>query len=95
MEGAGMEIIDDRAHSRYETTVPGGLAFVSYDLKPDRIVFTHTEVPEAAEGHGLGGKLVRFALDDARARGLKVVPLCPFVAAFIARHPAYKDLVTA
>jgi len=89
-----MEIVDD-GNGRYQATVPGGIAFIEYRLKPGAIVFTHTEVPEQSEGHGVGDALVRFVLDDARARGLAVVPLCPFVRAWIERHPDYKDLVKA
>jgi predicted GNAT family acetyltransferase len=90
-----MNIVDNAAESRYEAEVPGGIAFVDYRLKPGRIVFTHTEVPEAAAGHGVGDALVRHVLDDARARGLAVVPMCPFVAAWIERHPEYRELVRA
>jgi uncharacterized protein len=53
--------------------------------------FTHTEVPPADEGKGIGARLVRAALDDARQRGFKIVPACSFVAAFIRRHPEYND----
>jgi predicted GNAT family acetyltransferase len=53
-----------------------------------------TEVPEALEGQGIGSALARGALDDVRAQGLQVIPLCPFVAAFIRRHPEYLDLVS-
>lgn len=53
----------------------------------------HTEVPEALEGRGIAGRIVRFALDDVRARGLKAVPRCPYVAGYISRHPEYQDLV--
>ena len=84
-----------RKDDRYEAAVPGGTAFIEYRLKPGRIVLVHTEVPKESEGHGVGDRLVRFALDDARARGLAVVPLCPFVAAWIERHPDYRDLVRA
>ena len=55
----------------------------------------HTEVDEALEGRGLGSRLVATALEDARREGLEVVPLCPFVAAFIDRHPEYQDVVAA
>ena len=89
-----MNVIDNRKDSRYEAPVDGGLAFVDYRLKEGRIVLAHTEVPKVAEGHGIGDALVRFVLDDARARGLSVVPLCPFIAQWIERHPDYKDLVT-
>ena len=60
-----------------------------------RIAFTHTEVDEALEGRGLGSRLVATALEDARREGLEVVPLCPFVAAYIDRHPEYQDIVAA
>lgn len=88
-----MEII--RTDDRYEAAVPGGTAFIEYRLKPGRIVLVHTEVPKESAGHGVGDQLVRFVLDDARARGLAVVPLCPFVAQWIERHPDYKNLVRA
>ena len=90
-----MDVIDDREAKRYEARVPGGIAFVDYRLRPDAIVLTHTEVPKESEGHGVGDKLVRFVLDDARARGIGVVPVCPYVAEWIGRHPDYKDLVRA
>jgi len=90
-----MDVIDNKEEQRYEAQVPGGLAFVQYLMKPGRIVLVHTEVPEESEGHGVGDALVRFVLDDARARELSVVPLCPFIAAWIERHPDYKDLVRA
>jgi predicted GNAT family acetyltransferase len=70
------------------------VAFVNYRLKPGAIVLTHTEVPEELEGQGLGSAIVRGVLDIARARGLKVVPACGFVSAFIRKNPAYQDLLT-
>ena len=57
------------------------------------IVFTHTLVPPEIEGRGVGSKLIRGALDSARDQGLRVVPQCPFVKAFIDRHPGYRDLL--
>ena len=59
------------------------------------IVFTHTEVDPAFEGHGVGGALARAALDEAAARGLRVRALCPFIAGWIARHPDYQHLTEA
>jgi predicted GNAT family acetyltransferase len=86
-------VTDNRAAGRYQTEINGFVALADYELEPDRIIFTHTEVPEALSGGGVGGKLARFALDDARARNLAVIPLCPFIAAYIRRHPEYLDLV--
>ena len=90
-----MNVTNNEELHRYEAQVPGGTAFSAYRLKDGEIIFTHTEVPEEAEGHGAGSAIARFALDDARKRGLKVVPRCPFIAAWIERHPAYKDLLKA
>ena len=56
-------------------------------------MFTHTEIDPAFEGHGVGSALAKAALDDVRAKGLKAVPLCPFIRTWIDRHPDYEDLV--
>jgi uncharacterized protein len=80
--------------SRYEARLGDEVAgFAEYTLDGDRIVFTHTEVDPAYEGEGVGSELAQAALDDARARGLAVVPRCPFIRGWIARHPDYADLV--
>jgi uncharacterized protein len=87
-------VVDNAAEGRYEVPVDDGrLAFLEYERRPGSIVLIHTEVPPAAEGHGVGQALVRHALDEARAQGLRVVPRCPFVTSWIARHPDYADLV--
>jgi uncharacterized protein len=65
----------------------------AYERQGDRVVFTHTVVDPDAEGSGVGSTLVREALDDVRARGLRAVPHCSFVRAWIERHPDYADLV--
>ncbi len=87
-------VADAPAAERYEIRSGGELAgFVTYRLRPGLIAFVHTEIDERFEGQGLGGRLVSFALDDARARGLDVLPFCPFVDAYVKRHPEYVDLV--
>jgi len=93
---SGPTVLDFAEWSRFEIHVDGCLAgFAQYRMKdPGLIVFTHTEIDDAYEGRGLGSTLVRAALDAARDRGLAVRPDCPFVRAYIARHPdAYLDLV--
>jgi uncharacterized protein len=88
------EVTDNRERSHYELRVDGQLAgWIVYRAKPDVVTMVHTEIEPEWEGHGLGSTLVAGALDDVRARGLKVRPLCPFVAAYIRRHPEYADLV--
>lgn len=89
-----VSVRDNRQEERYEAEVDGLLAVAQYRLRGDTIVFTHTEVPEEFEGQGVAGQIVRFALDDARARGLRVVPRCQYVAGYIGRHPEYADMVS-
>jgi predicted GNAT family acetyltransferase len=91
---AAVEVVDVPERSRYEATLGGaraGIAF--YRRTGERIVFTHTEVDPDFEGKGVASAIARTALDDARRAGLVVVPLCPFFAGFIRRHPEYADLL--
>jgi predicted GNAT family acetyltransferase len=88
------DIRNNEQKSRYETTVDGHTAFAAYELDgPRRIVFTHTDVPEALGGRGIAGAIAKYALDDARARNLTVVANCPFVAGYLEKHPEYEDLL--
>ncbi len=87
------EVIDNRAENEFELEVDGHRAIAAYQLDDDTITFTHTLVPKKLEGRGIASKLIRAALDSARDRGLKVIPICPFVKAFIERHPEYQALV--
>jgi predicted GNAT family acetyltransferase len=88
------EVVDRTEKHRVEVLADGEVAgFAEYQLRPNEIMFTHTEIDEAYEGKGLGSVLVRHALDSARDRGLAVLPLCPFVRGWIARHEDYLDLV--
>ena len=89
-----MEIVrDNKAEHEFELVVDGHRALAAYQLEDDTIVFTHTIVPKAIEGRGVASRLIRGALDQVRDRGLKVVPQCPFVAAYIKRHPDVQDLL--
>lgn len=89
-------VLDVAERSRFEIHSGGEPAgFAAYRTRHGVITFTHTEIDTAFEGQGLGGRLVRAALDAARSRGLAVHPACPFVQSWIARHPDYTDLVPA
>ena len=81
------EVRDRPDHQRYELTVGSGTAFAAYRREGDRIIFTHTVVPDDLRGNGLGTRLVAAAVADARGQGLTIVPDCPFVAAYVQRHP--------
>jgi uncharacterized protein len=87
-------VVDVPQAHRYELLLDGRrIGLLAYRQRHDRVAFTHTEVTPACEGRGFGSRLAAAALDDARRRGLVVVPLCPFIAAYIDRHPEYRDLV--
>jgi hypothetical protein len=89
-------VVDVPEASRYELRLDGRLVgLAAYHRRNSRIAFTHTEVDESCEGHGLGSRLAAAALEDAAAKGLEVVPLCPFIAHYIERHPEYEALVPA
>jgi len=86
-------ITDDAAAGRFELALDGGVAFVAYRREGAVLFLTHAEVPAGLAGRGLGSRLVRAVLELVRGRGERVVPRCPFVARYVARHPEYSDLV--
>lgn len=94
-----VEVVEVAERNRFEIRIDGqraGLAAVRLGSGPDgrgEITFTHTEIDDAYGGRGLGGVLVRTALDAARDRGLAVLPSCPFVRGWIGKHADYLDLV--
>ncbi len=87
------EVTQNATLSRFELEAEGHVAAAYYELKPGVITFTHTEVPPALGGRGIGSQLARGALDVVRAQGLKVVAKCPFIAGYIGKHPEYGDLL--
>ncbi len=88
MDTAALSVRDNPAELRYELTRDGEvLGFIRYRREPDAVVLVHTDVDPAYERQGLGSFLVAGALEDLRERGLRVVPLCPFVRAYLRDHP--------
>ncbi len=85
----------NEARSRFEMTVDDATAVAQYKLDGNLLHLTHTLVPREMERRGVGSRLIRGVLDEARRRGLKVDPVCPFVRSFIDRHPEYGDLLAA
>ncbi len=91
---ADADVFDNADEHRYEIESGSRLAgFAAYEPGPEGMVFTHTEIGDAFEGQGLGGRLARAALDDARRQGRTVIPRCSFIAEYIRRHPEYVDVV--
>ncbi len=82
-------------NNRFEIQQDGLMAVLEYHQADAKIIFTHTAVPEALGGKGIGSRLVKAGLDYARANQLKVVPLCSFTYAYIQKHPEYQDLLVS
>jgi predicted GNAT family acetyltransferase len=87
------DVVNNKAHHRYELAVDGHIAATYYALSGGVITFIHTEVPPELGGKGIGSKLIKGALDQIRSEGLKVIAPCPFVKAFIEKNAAYQDLL--
>jgi uncharacterized protein len=87
------EVVNNRTRHRFELAVDGHIAASYYELAGPVITFVHTEVPPELGGKGVGSKLIAGALDQVRSEGLKVIAQCPFVKAYIDKHPDYADLL--
>ena len=94
MSSNDLDIRDNAEKHRFEADLgDGSMAIAEYTLPKGKIVFTHTEVPAKHEGKGIGSALIRFALAAARERRLKVIPICPFFAAYMKKHVEAQDLL--
>lgn len=89
------QVRNNSAEARYELDTKAGPAIAAYERREGVVVFTHTVVPEEMEGQGVGSALIAGALADVRRQGLRIVPQCAFVAAYLRRHPEQQDLVAA
>jgi hypothetical protein len=89
------EVVDNEAEGQFEAETPEGTAVLTYDRRDGKLFLLHTGVPPEMEGQGIGGSLVRAALEQAREKGHKVVPYCSFAREYAARHPEFADVVQA
>ena len=87
-----MDVVHNVEKKQFEMQLGEQLAKVQYILGSSEIIFTHTEVPEAFEGQGIAGKIAKVALDYAKDSGMRVRPMCPYIAAYIKRHPEYQSI---
>lgn len=90
---ADVTVAMNEGEQRFEVKLDGETAFAEYRLIDHGIILPHTVVPEAFEGRGVGSALAKTALGYAREHALKVIPLCPFIAGYIQKHPEWKDVV--
>ncbi|WP_420470821.1 GNAT family N-acetyltransferase [Brevundimonas sp. FT23042] len=87
------EIHDNADGKRYELPVEGEIAVVTYNLSPPNLMITETLVPEHLEGRGIASRLAKHVIEDARTRGLLILPVCPFFSAYFQKHPEHSDVV--
>lgn len=87
------EVHDNAEAKRYELPIGDQVAVVTYNLSPPNLMITETLVPEALEGQGLASRLAKHVIADARARGLLLLPVCPFFSAYLQKHPEHADAV--
>jgi predicted GNAT family acetyltransferase len=90
-----LRVVDNRTAQRYEIAVDGEVAFLEYQRRRHSIALIHTEVPASLGGRGLGPLLAKTALEAARADGLRVLIICPFLKAYLEKHPEYQALATS
>ncbi len=88
-----LDFTNNTTRSRYELVTEGHISYVEYMLPGKKLILSHTEVPKALEGKGVGSKIMKLVLEDAQKLGLKVIPLCPFAASYIKRHPEWNSVL--
>lgn len=88
-----MKLIDNQEAKQYEMHVDDEIVRIEYIRALNNIYLTHTEVPRSLEGRGLGSQIVKSVLEDIDAKELTLIPMCPFVAGYIKKHPEWKKLV--
>ncbi len=86
-------LTDNPDRKQFELAVEGHTARIEYMIMADKIFLTHTEVPAELEGKGIGSIIVKLALEEVERRGLKLIPLCPFVGKYITRHQEWKRIL--
>lgn len=94
MNSNNLIIVNNMEKHRWEARVGDQTAVLNYTQDGDVLTLVRTKVPPTLEGKGIGSRLVRTVLENARTEGMKIIPQCPFVAAYIKRHPEYQDLVS-
>jgi predicted GNAT family acetyltransferase len=87
------ELNDNRSLGRYELTIDGATAFITYRRCGNVVILMHTEVPGVLSGRSAGSRLAKEVLDHLKKSGVKIVPECPFIASYVRKHPEFRELV--
>jgi uncharacterized protein len=92
MDLENIEVVNNEEKKRFEVVLGDDTALLQYQQAGNNIIYTHTEVPEAFEGRGIGTKLAHAAMEYAKEKGFKVQALCPFVGKYVHEHPEYQSI---
>ncbi len=90
---SNMNVTDNKEENRFETTIDGHEAFIEYSVLPGVLSLDHTEVDKALAGQGVASEMIEKVLLEIELRGLKVIPVCPFIEKYISKHPEWKSIV--
>ncbi len=88
-----MELTDNTEKKQFEMVTDGSTSRIEYMIMGNKIFLTHTEVPTELEGKGIGSKIIQLALEEIEKRNLKLIPLCPFVAKYLTKHPEWNRIL--
>lgn len=88
-----MELTDNKEKKQFEMITGGYTSRIEYMIMGNKIFLTHTEVPTELEGKGIGSKIIQLALEEIEKRNLKLIPLCPFVAKYLSKHPEWNRIL--
>jgi len=88
-----MRVIDNKEKSRFETEVDGHWAFIEYSVRPNILALNHTQVDKALAGRGIATEMAEKVLLEIELRGLKIIPVCPFIQKYINKHPEWNSIV--
>lgn len=89
----GMRVVDNKEENRFETEIEGQMAVIEYSVQPGILSLNHTEIPEALSGQGVASEMIEKVLLEIELRGLKVIPVCPFIRKYIDKHPEWKSIL--
>lgn len=88
-----MRVVDNKEENRFEAEIDGQMAVIEYSVKPGIVSLNHTEVPEALSGKGVASEMIEKVLLQIEQRGLKVIPVCPFIKKYIQKHPEWESII--
>lgn len=88
-----MRVVDNKEENRFEAEIEGQMAVIEYSVQPGILSLNHVEIPEALSGKGVASEMIEKVLLQIEQRGLKVIPVCPFIKKYIQKHPEWESII--